>query len=375
MRRRRVVEIGALVAAAVVGSVATVALLGGKTSSGQAAPRPVATTTIVRTNLSTSVLTEGTLGYAPTNPIVNLIAGTYTWVPAPGTTIEPGQPLYRVDNEPVVLMAGTIPAWRTFAVGMTDGPDVAELETNLISLGDARGLFSTPSAHFSSLTATAISRWQLANGYLSTGQVLLGEVDFEASPVLIGAGNVAPGQAASAGEQPFQVTTTTRIASVPLNASLPPVSVGEPVSIVLASGATTPGRVSSVAPAFTSGSGTGSSSDQASSTASSSSTSSSDSGQSSPTTIATVTPDNAAVTGTGSGIAIQVSLTSQSVENVLAVPIPALLALAGGGYGVEVIAPTGHHELVGVTTGVFTGSQVQVSGPGIKAGLKVAVAQ
>jgi hypothetical protein len=72
---------------------------------------------------------------------------------------------------------------------------------------------------------------------------------------------------------------------------------------------------------------------------------------------------------------VQVSLTSQSVANVLAVPIPALLALAGGGYGVEVITSSGHHELVGVSTGVFTGSQVEVSGPGIKAGLKVAVAQ
>jgi hypothetical protein len=63
------------------------------------------------------------------------------------------------------------------------------------------------------------------------------------------------------------------------------------------------------------------------------------------------------------------------VANVLAVPIPALLALAGGGYGLDVITPTGHHQLVGVTTGIFTGSQVQVSGSEIKAGMRVAVAQ
>jgi hypothetical protein len=335
----------------------------------------VATTAIVRTNLSTSILTEGTLGYAPTNPIVNLIAGTYTSVPTPGTTIEAGQVLYRVDNEPVVLMSGVIPAWRTFALGMTDGPDVAELETNLITLGDARGLFSEPSEHFSSLTATAIGRWQVANGYPSNGQVPLGQIVFESGPVLVGAANHAPGEAASSGDQPYQVTTTSRIALVPLSASLPPVSVGESVSIVLASGATTPGLVSAVEPAFAGSSGSPPSSDQGSSTGASSSSSTGDSGQSSPTTIATVTPDNAPATGTASGIAVQVSLTSQSVANVLAVPIPALLALAGGGYGLEVISSSGHHELVGVTTGVFTGSQVQVSGPGIKAGLKVAVAQ
>ena len=381
MSRRRAVQIATLLAAAVVGSVATVALVGGKSSSGQTAPRPVATVSIIRTNLTTSVLTEGTLGYTPANPIVNLNVGTYTSVPPPGTTIADGQSLYRVDNEPVILMSGSMPAWRNFALGMTDGPDVAELETNLIALGDAHGLFSAPSNHFSSLTATAVGRWQVANGYPSDGQVLLGQVVFESGPVLVGAATVAPGQAASSGEQPYQVTTTTRIASVPLNASLPPVSVGESVSIVLASGATTPGLVSAVVAAFEGSSASGSSSDQGSSTGSSSSSSSSNSSsssssaQASPTTIATVTPDNPAATGTGSGIAVQVSLTSQSVANVLAVPISALLALAGGGYGLEVITSSGHHELVGVTTGVFTGSQVQVSGSGIKAGLKVAVAQ
>jgi hypothetical protein len=375
MNRRRVIQITTLFAAAVIGSVATVALLGGKSSSGQAAPRPVATGTVVRTNLTTNTLTEGTLGYEPTNPIVNQMNGTYTTVPTPGTTIEAGQALYRVDDQPVVLMSGTTPAWRAFAVGMPNGPDVAELEANLIALGYARGLLSVPSEQFNSLTAAAISRWQVANGYPSTGQVALGEIVFENGPVLVGATNVAPGQAAVPGDQPYQVTTTTRIASVPLSASLPPVNVGEAVSIVLPSGATTPGRVSAVGPAVTGGTGSGTLSSQSTSNSSSSSSGSSNSAASSASAVATVAPDDPSATGTGSGTAIQVSLTSQSAANVLAVPIAALLALAGGGYGLEVITPSGHHQLVGVTTGIFTGSQVQISGPGIRAGMKVAVAQ
>ena len=60
---------------------------------------------------------------------------------------------------------------------------------------------------------------------------------------------------------------------------------------------------------------------------------------------------------------------------VLAVPVSALLALAGGGYGLEVVEPSGAHRLVGVHTGVFAGSQVQVSGPQIAAGTIVVVAQ
>jgi hypothetical protein len=189
VRRRRAIEIAALAAAAVIGSVATIAVWGGKSTSGQSAPRPTATAQIVRTNLTTSTLTEGTLGYAPINPVVNLIGGTYTAVPTPGSTIQPGQPLYRVDNQPIVLMSGSTPAWRTFAPGMTNGPDVTELEANLIALGYAHGLFSAASDRFSLLTAEAISRWQIANGYLSSGQVPLGEVVFESGPVLVGAAN------------------------------------------------------------------------------------------------------------------------------------------------------------------------------------------
>jgi HlyD family secretion protein len=53
----------------------------------------------------------------------------------------------------------------------------------------------------------------------------------------------------------------------------------------------------------------------------------------------------------------------------------ALLALASGGYGVEVVDRSGTHHLVGVSTGVFAGGEVQVSGAGIQAGTRIVVAQ
>jgi hypothetical protein len=60
---------------------------------------------------------------------------------------------------------------------------------------------------------------------------------------------------------------------------------------------------------------------------------------------------------------------------VLAVPVAALLALAGGGYGLEVVEPSGHHVLVPVRTGVVAGGEVEVNGAGIAAGARVVVAQ
>ncbi len=88
-----------------------------------------------------------------------------------------------------------------------------------------------------------------------------------------------------------------------------------------------------------------------------------------------MTPDHPIATGTGSGIGVQVALTIQSVRHVLAAPVSSLLALAGGGYGVETVPASGPRRLIGVRTGVFAGGRVQVTGAGIEAGTKVVVAQ
>ena len=70
----------------------------------------------------------------------------------------------------------------------------------------------------------------------------------------------------------------------------------------------------------------------------------------------------------------RVQITTESVENALAVPVDALLALAGGGYAVEV-AEGRVHRLVAVTLGLFDDAEglVQVSGQGLSAGQRVVV--
>jgi hypothetical protein len=70
---------------------------------------------------------------------------------------------------------------------------------------------------------------------------------------------------------------------------------------------------------------------------------------------------------------VTVDVTTQSARGVLAVPVNALLALAGGGYGLEVIEPNGQHRLVAVQTGIFDSSRVQVSGQGLAEGMTVVV--
>ncbi|HEV2240358.1 MAG TPA: peptidoglycan-binding domain-containing protein [Streptosporangiaceae bacterium] len=365
---RRALAVPALLtAAAVTGAVVTVAVRGGAAAPAAAAPPPPSTATVVRTNLATTVLTEGTLGYAPTLPIVNAVTGTYTWLPAVGSRIRPGRALYRVDNLPVVLMRGGTPAWRPFAPGMTDGPDVRELQASLIALGYAAGLLTAPTGQFDLATLYAVERWQLANGYPETGQVDLGQVVFLPSAILVGAQNAAAGQAATPGQQPYQATTDQRTVTVPLNPDLPSVHVGEAISIVLPSNATTPGTAVSIGPA-PSAPGSGSSSDG-------SNGNSTGTASTRATDVLTVRPGRPGATGTGDSVPVQVSLATQSVSGVLAVPVTALLALAGGGYGVEIVTGPGADRLVGVQTGIFAAGEVAITGPGIAAGTKVVVAQ
>ena len=346
----------ALAAAVLAGIVGTIALAGGRAASAPPSRPKLSTATAVVTNLSATVLTAGTLGYAAARPLINELAGTYTSLPRPGALLRPGRVLYRVDNQPVIELTGRVPAWRDLGPGITPGPDVRELQASLIALGYARGLLSAPTGYYDLLTLYAVQRWQQARGETVTGAVTLGQVVFTPGPIRVGQLAVAPGQAAVPGQQPYQVSTTRRVVSVPMNPTLPPVTAGSRVTIVLPSQARTPGRVTAIRPAPAPAPGHSASA----------------------TGVLSITPLRPASTGTGTGVPVQVSLTVQSARHVLAVPVSALLALSGGGYALEVVTASGRHRLIGVRAGLFAGGLVQVSGApggGLEPGTKVVVTQ
>ena len=62
-----------------------------------------------------------------------------------------------------------------------------------------------------------------------------------------------------------------------------------------------------------------------------------------------IAPDRAAATGRLDQAPVDVSITTATVRNVLAVPVNALVALASGGYAVEEVESSGVHQLVGVS--------------------------
>jgi hypothetical protein len=363
---------GALVGGLVAGGVAAAANDGGSgTASSSGGSGQVATASVVRTDLTNTVQVGGSIGYSGSYAITTLGGGgVYTSLPQPGQVIRQGQPLYSVSNQPVPLLYGSIPAYRTFTTGMSDGPDVGQLNRALIALGYGTGL--ARSDHFSSATAAAIQRLQDALGASATGKLSPGQVYFEPGPIRVASVSPSPGAPAQGpGGTVLTATSLTPVVTVDLDVSEEYlVKPGDAVAVVLPDGVTTVnGRiktVGTVAACPNGGSaGTGSS-------GGSPCESSGSGNASTPTVTVTIT-----LNGTPPGAAydqapVNVNITTQTLRNVLAVPINALLALRGGGYGVDVAAG-GTPRLVAVTAGLYSDTLVQVSGPGITAGTRVEV--
>jgi putative peptidoglycan binding protein len=323
---------------------------------------------------------------------------TYTALPQVGDVISQDQSIYSVSNEPVPLLYGSIAAYRAFYDGMSDGADVGELTQDLITLGYGTGL--TQSDHFSASTVTAVERWQSAVGLPATGEILLGQVVFEPGPIRItsvtpsvgasvgvggggggggSGGGSGSGGGGGGGGTVLSATSTTPIVTVDLDVSQEYlVKPGDAVSIVLPDGTSTVGgHIETVGNVATcpsgSGTGTGTGATNGSSTAAGSLCSSGGSGSSSnPTVPVSITLDSTPKLATLDEAPVNVNITTQRVPNALAVPVSALLALQGGGYGVQVVRGDTNH-LVGVTTGLYGDNLVQVSGSGIRVGTQVEV--
>jgi membrane fusion protein, multidrug efflux system len=171
-------------AALTAGVLAVVAIVLASESHGRDGPPAsvippgYTTATVTRRTLSESASVDGTLGYGATTELYDRLSGTFTWLPAVGATIVRGGTLFRVDDLPVVLMYGSVPAYRTLKEGVAEGPDVAQLNENLIRLGyDPYGAIAEVS-DFGAATAAAVRRWQKAEGLPETGEVELGRVVF-----------------------------------------------------------------------------------------------------------------------------------------------------------------------------------------------------
>ena len=355
-----------LVAVALAGAGATALELRQAPAAQDANPDlPPATAPVTRQTLLDTQDEPGTLGYGAAYPVDSVPSGTLTWIAAAGATVTRGHPLLAVDTRPVVLLYGWLPMYRTLSIG-SEGDDVRELEQNLAALG--YGGF-TVDGDYTWATAYAVDVWQHDLGVPETGTVAPDAV--LVAPGAVRVTDPQPlGSRSGPGRPVLSYTGTTRLVTVDLPVADQRLArVGGTVTVALPGG-TASGTVGSVGTVATLPSAApGATPDPSAATV--------------PVTVTlTATAASAGaspVGGAGSdagggldGAPVTVTFTAARHADVLTVPVAALLALAEGGYGVQVV-DGGRSRIVAVHTGLFAAGRVEVSAPGLTAGTLVGV--
>ncbi len=366
-------------------------------------------------------------------------SGVVTEVVAAGGTISQGDVIYRVNDEPVVVMYGDSPAYRTLRElddNMT-GADVLQLEQALVALGYDPDSDAAVDEEFSGYTATMVERWQEDLGVEETGRVDFGAVIFIPAASEVLAVNIAVGDSVNAGQpilaiatgdplegddvlqleealvalgyvgpvvdgvwdagtseavtawqadvgleddgivdlgavvfRPAPVRVNTVLSSVgsSVNPGTPVlgvsssdqfvtfdlpaadqglVAVGQEVIVEMPDGSDTTGKVIEIDSVATGGQG-------------------------SATFGVKIVLDDPSVAAGLDEAPVDVEVVSDSVLNVMAIPVSALVALAEGGYAVEVQTATGT-QLIAVEPGFYADGLVEVVSAGLTVGDRVVV--
>jgi hypothetical protein len=336
-----------LVAVAAMGSV--VAMSSATHQNGAAQDPPANTATVERGKLADVVSLYGVLTYRARSDgspyaVINRAGGTYTKLPHAGDKVACGEVLYRVNDKPVLLLCGSTPAYRSLSVG-DRGRDVAELNANLVNLGYAsRARLHPSSHHFSSETASALE--ELLPGKGRTGSLPLGLAVFLPGPVRIAEVTGELGGSAPPGAQVAQATSDT----LEVQAALDPsqrgeVRPGDRTQITLPGNTSVTGKVDRLGRVVHVPDGQD---DNAG-------------GATIPVYIRLDDPERARGLDQAP---VQVNITTKGVENVLSVPVTAIVGQSGGGFAVDVVRADRRRGLVAVKLGLFdtAGGRVQVEG-------------
>jgi peptidoglycan hydrolase-like protein with peptidoglycan-binding domain len=351
--RKRWVLAGAAVLTA--GAVATgAAVMSGGNGAAPVAQQPQANTAPVqRGKLSDMVSQYGTLTYqarpdGSPYAVINQAGGTYTQLPDDGDKVGCGSVLYRVDDRPVLLLCGTVPAYRDLHSGDA-GNDVRQLNRNLHERGydAAAGVGIDPVDNaFTSKTRNALEALQHDKGLPVTGALALDGAVFLPESVRIAKATGELGGPARPGAEVAQATSDRPEVQVHLDpAQQGPVQTGDPAQITLPANQSVTGRVDRVGSVTQAPAGP-------------------DGNPGNATIPVYVTLDDPAVARGLDQAPVRVVITTDGVENALSVPVTAIVEKSGGGFAVEVVGDGGRRALVAVKLGLFdtADGRVQVEG-------------
>ncbi len=304
--------------------------------------------------LASGRLVERTLA-VPSRPD----GGAVTAVAAPGTAVTTGTVLFTQGGYPVVTVEGdaaTLPRLdRDLEGGVSAGADVKLAEQMLAQLGFDDGGALTVDDTFDASTAAALAAWYAGLGLTPADAGRLPAGGFVVVPAGLQVGTASVADGTDPGRETPVVSLTAPARAVTTSAPLgdDTFAVGATVTVVYPDGTTTDGTVASVGTVATNSTGQ-------------------PGGQATvPITIRVgeVPPSVAGFVE----IPVTLRVVTEAIENAFVVPTSALVALAEGGYALEVADGAGTTHLIGVETGSFADGFVEVTGADLTEGLDVVV--
>ena len=339
-RRTWLAGAAGLVAVAATGGA--VAVLGAQEATSAAPAPPADTARVERGRLSATVSQDGTLTYrarpdGSSYAVVNRAGGTYTRLPENGDKVRCRGVLYRVDDEPVLLLCGAVPAYRDLQTGDA-GRDVRQLNRNLRVRGAG--------AAFTAGTAKALAALQRRRGARATGALALGDAVFLPEAVRVARVTGTLGGPARPGALVLNATSDRLHVQVNLDPSQQgEVEQGDRAQVTLPGNRPAAGRVERFGRVAQAPPGPD--------------------GRAAEATLPTyISLDDPAKARGLDRAPVGVEITTRGVASALSVPVTALVGRSGGGFAVEVVRAGGRRELVAVTLGLFDtgGGRVQVEG-------------
>jgi peptidoglycan hydrolase-like protein with peptidoglycan-binding domain len=337
---------GAVVLAAAAATGGVVVASGAKQETAAAEEPSAKTVEVEKGELSSMVSLDGTLTYRARSDgspysAINHAGGTYTELPDAGDKVDCGDVLYRVDDDPVLLLCGTVPAYRDLQIGDA-GNDVGQLNRNLRELG-----YDAPDGNeFTWQTEEALEKLQHDNGLDETGALDTADAVFLPESVRIAKVTAELGGSASSGAQIAQATSDTLEVQVNLDASQQDeVNKGDRAQITLPANKSVTGKVERLGRVAQAPAGQ-------------------DDTVGAATIPAYISLDKPKKASGLDQAPVQVDITTTGVKSALSVPVTALVGKSGGGFAVEVVRDGGRRELVAVQLGLFdtADGRVEVEG-------------
>ena len=309
------------------------------------------TAPVERRDLTARETVGGTLGYGKVTAVASTRSGMVSWLPREGDTVRRGQALYRIDDKPVTLLYGRLPAYRDLSSG-DEGADVRQLERNLEALDyDADGRMTVDDED-TWATAAAVRELQEDRGLEVTGEMGKDSHVVLPGPRRVSGHKAGVGSLARPGAAVIDTTGTRQVVSVDLDAEKQDlVSTGAGVRVTLPDQSETKGRVDAV----------GRVAQKAGEDA-----------DSKATIAVAIRLRRSRAAKRFDEAPVSVAIAREQRKDVLTVPVTALIALPGGRYAVDLVAGASTRR-VRVDPGLFADGHVEVSGDGLREGRMVRV--